>query len=60
MTRLIAIASASIFAALLTSCGCCTSDSKPPKLRPLPKFREIEAAPTTTPTDSPVMIENTK
>ncbi len=60
MIRLIAISSASLVAILMTSCGCCTSDSKPPKLRPLPEFREIEAAPTTAPTQSSVVIENTK
>lgn len=60
MIRLIAIVTASVIAASLSSCICCTSDPKTPKLRPLPKFREIEAAPTTAPGDSPVAIEPTK
>ena len=33
----------SAFAFLAVSC-CCTSDTKPPGLRPLPNFQEIQAA----------------
>jgi len=42
MTR---IASAFVFVGitLLAASCCCTSDSKPPKLRPLPQFQEIQA-----------------
>lgn len=44
MIRIISALAASVFAFLAVSC-CCTSDVKPPGLRPLPQFREIEAAP---------------
>lgn len=56
MFRLFVLTSASITAILSSSCGCCTSDSKPPRLRPLPIFQEIETAPT----EDPVQIEPTK
>jgi hypothetical protein len=56
MIRLFVLTFASIVAILSTSCGCCTSDSKAPRLRPLPKFQEIEAAPT----GDPVQIGRTK
>jgi hypothetical protein len=38
------IASALVLAsvALMAASCCCTSDSKPPKLRPLPQFQEIQ------------------
>jgi len=45
MTRIITALLASTFALLLTACGCCTSDVKPPGLRPLPQFKEIQSAP---------------
>jgi hypothetical protein len=47
MIRLIQLLSVSAFAILATSCGCCTSDSKAPALRPLPQFSEIPSAPET-------------
>lgn len=56
MIRLFVLTFASIVTVLSTSCGCCTSDSKAPRLRPLPKFQEIEAAPT----GDPVQIGRTK
>lgn len=45
MIRILSALVVSAFAFLTVSCGCCTSDVKPPRLRPLPQFREIEAAP---------------
>lgn len=35
--------------ALLSVSCCCTSEAGAPKLRPLPQFREIEAAPPAAP-----------
>ena len=45
MIRIISALVTSVFAFLAVSCGCCTSDVKPPGLRPLPQFQEIQAAP---------------
>lgn len=58
MIRLFVLTSTSIITVLTSSCLCCTSDSKTPKLPTLPKFKEIEAAPTGAP--APVYIERTK
>jgi hypothetical protein len=44
MTRILTALVASVFA-LLTAACCCTSDAKPPGLRPLPQFQEIQTAP---------------
>ena len=41
MTRLISTLTLTGLAFIAASC-CCTSDSKPPKLRPLPIFQEIQ------------------
>ena len=41
MTRLISALTIGGLALIPASC-CCTSDSKPPKLRPLPIFQEIQ------------------
>lgn len=46
MIRIVSAFVAAAFAGLAASC-CCTSDVKPPGLRPLPQFREI--APTPAP-----------
>ncbi|MEX1049031.1 MAG: hypothetical protein WED15_05865 [Akkermansiaceae bacterium] len=35
--------------ALITASCCCTGEVKPPGLRPLPQFQEIETTTTTTP-----------
>jgi len=43
MIRIISTLAVSSFAILAASC-CCTSEAKPPKLRPLPQFQEIQAA----------------
>lgn len=43
MIRIIASLVVSATALLTASC-CCTSDTKPPGLRPLPQFQEIESA----------------
>jgi hypothetical protein len=43
MFRLFAALLVSAFAFLSVSC-CCTSDSKPAPLRPLPQFQEMPAA----------------
>jgi len=40
---------ASAIALISVSC-CCTGESEAPRLRPLPKFKEIEAAPAVAPT----------
>lgn len=48
MIRLLSALVVSALAMLAASC-CCTSDTKPPRLRPLPKFQEIPAAPTYAP-----------
>jgi hypothetical protein len=44
MTRLFAIATATVIGFLASSC-CCTMDKKAPRLRSLPKFKEIPTAP---------------
>jgi hypothetical protein len=44
MTRILISLIASVFALLCVSC-CCTSEVKPPGLRPLPQFQEIQTAP---------------
>ncbi len=41
MTRILVALGASLFAFASASC-CCTSQPKPPGLRPLPQFREIQ------------------
>jgi hypothetical protein len=46
MIRILSSLVVSAFALLAVSCGCCTSDVKPPGLRPLPQFQEIQAAPS--------------
>jgi hypothetical protein len=44
MIRILALFVVSASALLAASC-CCTSDTRPPGLRPLPQFQEIESAP---------------
>ena len=44
MIRIATLLAASVFALLAASC-CCTGESKPPGLRPLPQFQEIQPAP---------------
>jgi hypothetical protein len=46
MIRIISALVVSAFALIATSC-CCTSDMKPPGLRPLPQFQEIQSAQST-------------
>jgi hypothetical protein len=48
MIRLLSALVVSALAMLAASC-CCTSDTKPPRLRPLPQFQEIPAAPAPAP-----------
>lgn len=55
MIRLVCTFAASAVALLAASC-CCTSDSKPPGLRSLPKFQEIQVE---QPAPAPV-VEATK
>jgi hypothetical protein len=43
MIRILSAIVASSFALLSASC-CCTGEAKPPGLRPLPQFQEIQAA----------------
>jgi len=43
MIRIISAIVVSSFALLAASC-CCTSEAKPPRLRSLPQFQEIQAA----------------
>ncbi|MFU8892365.1 MAG: hypothetical protein ACNA8L_01940 [Luteolibacter sp.] len=61
MIRILTTLAAAAFALASASC-CCTSDSKPPKLRPAPKFKEIEPAhaPEYTPAPSKAPIRGTK
>jgi len=47
------------FSLTAASC-CCTSDSKPPGLRPMPKFQEIEPAYAHESSPSPAPIRATK
>ena len=49
MIRIVTALVVSAFAFLSASC-CCTSDAKPPGLRPLPQFKEI------TPSQAPEVI----
>lgn len=44
MIRIISALAASAIALLSASC-CCTGEAKPPGLRPLPQFQEIQTAP---------------
>ena len=44
MIRILSALVVSVFALMAVSCGCCTSDAKPPGLRPMPQFQEIPAA----------------
>ncbi len=44
MIRILSAIVASVFALLAASC-CCTGEAKPPGLRPLPQFQEIQSAP---------------
>lgn len=44
MIRILSAIVASVFALLAASC-CCTGEAKPPGLRPVPQFQEIQAAP---------------
>ena len=55
MTRPVCTFAASALALLAASC-CCTSDSKPPGLRKLPQFQEIQVE---QPAPAPV-VEATK
>lgn len=41
--RILALLSTIAGAAVLSSCGCCTGEERPPKLRPLPKFNDVPA-----------------
>ncbi|MBK1883864.1 hypothetical protein JIN85_15710 [Luteolibacter pohnpeiensis] len=50
MTRVISALVATVFVLVSASC-CCTSDSKPPKLRDAPHFSEID---TTVPAPAEV------
>jgi hypothetical protein len=45
MIRLLLAIPIGAIAILASSCGCCTSDSSAPLLRPLPQFQEIQTAP---------------
>jgi hypothetical protein len=44
MIRILSAVVLPVFAMFASSC-CCTSDSKPPGLRPLPQFQEIPSSP---------------
>jgi hypothetical protein len=46
MIRIFTALVASAFALLTASC-CCTGEAKPPGLRPLPHFQEIQTTTTT-------------
>lgn len=45
MIRIFTALIASALTLLAVSCGCCTGETKPPGLRPLPQFKEIQSAP---------------
>ena len=47
MIRILTALAASAFALLAASC-CCTSEVKPPGLRSLPQFQEIQTTTTTS------------
>jgi len=57
MIRTLFALCASAIALISVSC-CCTGESAAPKLRPLPKFREIEAAPQVAP--APPVVRHEK
>jgi len=57
MIRILTTFAAAAFALVTASC-CCTSDAKPPGLRALPKFQEIE--PAQAPEYAPAPIRATK
>lgn len=48
MIRILSALIASVFALLAASC-CCTGEAKAPRLRSLPRFQEIPAAPAPAP-----------
>ena len=48
MIRILSALVASVFALLAASC-CCTGEAKAPRLRPLPRFQEIQPAPAPAP-----------
>jgi len=50
MIRILTSLAAAAFTLAAASC-CCTSDSRPPGLRALPQFQEIEAAPSQAPVE---------
>ena len=52
MIRALSATAACAIALVSASC-CCTGESKPPRLRALPKFQEIQ--PATTPAEAPVV-----
>lgn len=54
MIRYFLAISAGVIAIFSTSCGCCTSDSAAPPLRPMPNFKEIPTTP------APVQVEYSK
>jgi len=43
MIRILSALVVSVFALMAASC-CCTGEAKPPGLRPLPQFQEIQPA----------------
>lgn len=56
MTRIVTALVASAFALLTASC-CCTGESKPPRLRYMPKFKELPAeSPAAAPAAAPEVI----
>lgn len=57
MIRIFLALCASAVAFISVSC-CCTGESEAPKLRKLPQFREIEAAPQVTP--APPVVRHEK
>ena len=40
--RILAIFAAAVGSIALSSCGCCTGEAKPPGLRPLPQFQDVQ------------------
>lgn len=57
MSRILLAIAAPAVTLLVASC-CCTSDTKPPGLRPMPTFSEVPAAPAPAP--APVRVHHGK
>lgn len=41
--RILALFATAVGGIVVSSCGCCTGEERPPELRPLPQFRDVPA-----------------